>query len=131
MTDKTENVTEPADLLLRAADLLEPDGAWTQGAFSRNADGSVDAGGEDGDPDGAAANPVCWCALGAIAQVAGHDLTQRGYPLTGPLHDASKLLANVVGRATGIGAADWNDEEGRTQKEVVEALRAAARKDSQ
>lgn len=133
MTTQTPNapalpVVEPvvADWLALAADLLEPEGAWTQGAFSRNADGSIDFGGEDGDPDGVADNPVCWCALGALAKVGGHDLTQRGYPLMGPLHEASTLLASVVGKSTGLGAADWNDEIGRTQAEVVSALREAA-----
>jgi hypothetical protein len=109
-----------ADVLERAADLIEPEGAWTQHAFSRNADGSVDRGGEE-DDDGIADNPVCWCALGAIATAAGVDLSFSGFPNNGIVKDAASAF-----RAVEPYPVDWNDAPGRTQAEVVSKLREAA-----
>lgn len=111
-----------ADILRRAAELIEPEGAWTQKAFSRNADGSVDKDGEDDEPDGIAESPVCWCALGAIATAAGHDLFGRGYPLAGLVKEVELGLRQVVNRDI----PTWNDEPDRQQDEVVAALREAA-----
>jgi hypothetical protein len=111
-----------AHILYRAAQLLEPEGAWTQGAFSRNADGSIDFGGDDGDPDGVAIKPACWCMLGAIAAAAGFDLTRSEFPIRGPLKDVTNVLRDVVG----CDPADWNDEPNRLQEEVVANLRVAA-----
>lgn len=110
-----------ADILRRAADILEPEGAWTQGAFSRNADGSVDKDGHE-DPDGVAENPVCWCVVGAISVAAGVDLFHQRYPLRGPHQEAVDVLSDVLG----TDPADWNDEPDRRQEEVVESLRTAA-----
>lgn len=118
-----DNNIDLADILRRAAALIEPEGAWTQGAFSRNADGSIDMCGEDDEPDGRAANPTCWCALGAIAHAAGYDLARKSFPLEGPLKDASKALGDVVG----MPVDDWNDALGRRQVEVVAKLREAAK----
>ncbi|MFA6031846.1 MAG: hypothetical protein WC889_02965, partial [Myxococcota bacterium] len=54
-----------ADVLERAADLIEPEGAWTQGESARDANGKPLKQGSDH-------NAVCWCVLGAIGKVAGH-----------------------------------------------------------
>jgi hypothetical protein len=113
-----------SEILNAAADLLEKPGAWTQGAFSRNADGSADYGEEDEEPI-VAATPVCWCALGAIAQVTDRDplalpTFSEAYPTeTG---QAKRFLAGMLGVSVEI----WNDASGRTQAEVVAKLREAA-----
>lgn len=106
-----------AEVLDRAADLIEPEGAWTQ------------LGGDDDGSDGecardAAGFPVpatdprasCWCLFGAIERATnGHDTTiVRAFEwLTGKRSD------DLV---------QFNDDEERTQAEVVAALRAAAEK---
>jgi hypothetical protein len=109
-----------ADVLERAAALIEPEGAWTQGAFSRNYDGSADL----TEDENAASEPVCWCALGAIAQIARADpnapfVFSDGKKLT---QQAAAHLRILAGHAID----DWNDEPNRKQTEVVEALRKAA-----
>jgi len=108
-----------ADVLERAADRLEQPYAWTQGAFSRNADGSADL-----DEDGlAASNPVCWCAMGSIAQTVGVDpLAPWVWSSTSVQGDAYRFLSGHLG----IDVADWNDAPERTQAEVVAKLREAA-----
>ena len=101
-----------ADVLERAADLVEPEGAWTQEAYARTASRT---------PLGWGAHPsaVCWCALGAIdAQQAGPIWARAAY-----------MLADAVGAKrtrfnSEIGA--WNDAPHRTQAEVVAKLREAA-----
>ena len=110
-----------AEVLERAADLIEPDGRWTRGAFSRNADGSADL----DDEALAASEPVCWCGLGAIAQTLRVDsLKGRLWSRldTGLTGQAYRLLNEVVG----TDFPDWNDAPERTQAEVVAKLREAA-----
>ena len=117
------SIPDAVDVLRQAADLLEPEGAWTQGAFSRNADGSVDFGGEEGEPDGVAVSPVCWCALGAIAHVTKSDPTRASvFTRLGPLWPAINGLQSVVGQEID----EWNDEPERSQADVVAKLREAA-----
>lgn len=110
-------MTDVAELLNQAADLLEEPGAWTQ------------LGGDEDGSDGECARnfmgqPVpsddpeasCWCLFGAIERVSdGHD-TQ--------LVRAFEWLSGKRSHDLVV----WNDEEGRTQGEVVAALRAAAEK---
>lgn len=111
------------DVLERAASLIEPEGAWTQGAFSRNDDGSCD------DKDNTAASaPVCWCAMGAIAEVAGVD---PNAPFTWSRLDnfaahAYRVLREVPEVALATQVEVFNDATGRKQSEVVAALRKAA-----
>ncbi len=94
------------EVLEAAADLLEKPGAWTQGAHARNAAGAPMLVGSR--PDA-----VCWCALGALDRMAP----------TNDLWDATvQAMKEVVGHV-----ADFNDATGRTQAEVVAALRQAAR----
>ena len=95
-----------ADVLNAAADLIEPEGAWTRGVLARNASGNLVM----------PCNPeaICWCALGAI-RVAGHFV------------QAATRSVCFFRRHIGVESIeDWNDATGRTQVEVVAALRAAA-----
>jgi hypothetical protein len=116
-----------SEILDAAADLLEPEGAWTQEAFSRNADGSCDFS-EDGDDDPiVAAAPVCWCALGAITAVTGEDpLSYSTFSVLGGAASsrARQFLNDFLDRTV----EDWNDDPSRTQAEVVAKLREAAEK---
>jgi len=100
-----------AEVLERAADLIEPEGAWTQGAFARNAQGKDTGLSESRGP------ATCWCVLGATDHVSGED---------DPVVQADHLLAQVIGGAAHNGLGEWNDAPGRTQSEVVAKLREAA-----
>lgn len=96
------------EVLRKAADLIEPEGAWTQGEY---------ADGVDSDDYGwreklRAGGQKCWCALGAIAAVSADEHAER---------DAMGEMSSYVGPI-----AIWNDDPDRTQSEVVDALRAAA-----
>ena len=101
MTDETRAV------LLAAADLLEPEGAWCQDQMALDARGK---------PTIASSPNACrWCASGAIIAVSVRKLQAR-------------LNARVAIRES-LGVAsltEWNDAPERTQDEVVAALRAAA-----
>lgn len=115
MTDKPNNPqADVADILDRAADLIEPEGAWTQGAFVRDAFGSdvYEAFREE------AADAACFCLYGAIGSVIGRD--PEGY------RDADPLLEAVLGVSSPYEVAKWNDAPERTQAEVVAKLREAA-----
>lgn len=100
-----ENV---ADVLDAAADLLEPKGAWTQGAFARNADGDFTGLSEFRGP------AVCWCIMGATEKVTD-DPRLAG--------EADRYVARLV---PGFSIEDFNDAPERTQAEVVAKLREAA-----
>jgi hypothetical protein len=116
-----------AEILDAAADLIEPEGAWTQGAFSRNVDGSADYGEDDETDPIVAANPVCWCALGAIAQVA--DCDPLAFKTFSESYSMITAKAKAILRETlGLSAEMWNDAPERTQAEVVAKLREAAAK---
>jgi hypothetical protein len=103
-----------ADVLERAAARVER--GWTRGHYAR------DARGRRASPRGRVA--VAWCAEGAIAAEYGMPSAE------GPAYDAflalSKLLRSVSPGAKSV--YDWNDAPGRTQAEVVAALREAARR---
>lgn len=92
-----------ADILDRAADLIEPEGAWTQGRWTAD-------------------DFSCRCAEGAIAHAANIS------PLCIGSHPAAIALADVLGLPNAYqgGIALWNDDQSRTQAEVVAALRQAA-----
>lgn len=102
-----------ADILDKAADLIEPEGAWTQGASARNASG-FDIDGLDrfysGDVDD---TPVCWCTAGAI-----YEATSRWFFDDPAYGFFSKYIGDAV--------PSWNDAPERTQAEVVSKLREAA-----
>ena len=87
-----------AEILNAAADLIEPEGAWTQGSYGGSG---------------------CWCAMGAINHVGG---------FLSDINEASIALARSLGFQFPNSIPDWNDDPYRTQSEVVAALRAAADK---
>jgi hypothetical protein len=93
-----------ADVLERAADLLTPEGAWTQGAFARDEDGAPLLGSVDG-----AAR--CWCMVGAVIHAGNGQHFNK----------ANDLLCDIT-----EGTFSFNDEPSRTQAEVVAKLREAA-----
>jgi hypothetical protein len=97
---------EVAEILERAADLIEPEGRWTQGALAKSKTGRQVI------PEGRSA--VCWCVYGAIQRITGTPLGSRA------LWDALKASVGTVN------IASWNDTRGRTQAEAVAALREAA-----
>ena len=94
-----------ADVLDAAADLIEPEGAWTTGADARRSDGGKTHGHDD--------QAICFCAEGAVIHVSG----KRSK------HDAFQLIRRVT-RSSSI--HEWNDAPERTQTEVVAKLREAA-----
>lgn len=97
----------PAEILTKAAELLEKPGAWTQGAFARTATGEKCFPG---------ANAVCWCAGGALTQVSPREAAVAATK-------AYRLFDDLVG-----GLLSFNDHPSRTQAEVVAKLREAAAK---
>jgi hypothetical protein len=103
---------KPSDVLSKAADLIEPPGAWTQGTWARDDTGATDP------VEGA----VCWCAYGAIYQVCGTWHSSE-------CNAAMRILARAlrIPQTDAMGSIGlWNDQSARTQAEVVKALRAAA-----
>lgn len=110
-----------AEVLDAAADLIEPEGKWTQGAFSRNADGAADA----DEDETTAVEPVCWCALGALAEVSGKS-TLDSYVFALAYPDRAAPGYAALRAFIGGEVADWNDAPERTQAEVVAKLREAA-----
>ena len=115
---------EMAAWLRRAADKIEPEGAWTQGAPARNAKGEV--------VQFASPEATCWCLTGAIAVTSTHKWTHWDDPEKWGLfidHNHSAIL-EVTTVALKLlrqwSLAGYNDTPGRTQSEVVAALRAGA-----
>lgn len=109
---KSPQVRTVAEVLEAAAKLIEPEGAWTQGADSRNRSG-VDL--NEADPDFDDLTPVCWCAAAAIQEAAGHQMLI--------FSGASAVLSQVTGVEF---TPEWNDAPERTQAEVVAKLREAS-----
>lgn len=105
MTDVSEQSV--ADVLNRAADLIEPEGAWTQGVTARNAKGEI--------VSWRVPEAICWCAVSSISKAAGDN--------HGIAASARMAMRKVV--PTGY-ISDWNDHPRRTQAEVVAALRSVA-----
>ena len=95
-----------ADILNRAANRLEQQGAWTQLALAKDADGV-----QVPPSSGTACQ---WCSKGAI----------RAETFEVHAHiRAEAALARVIGTHQ---IAMWNDNPARTQNEVVAAFRKAA-----
>jgi hypothetical protein len=100
--------TDVAEILERAADLIEPEGAWVQGAFKRLREGSGVS--------------YCYCAAGALIEVASSDSAYD---------EARRFLNAQLPRPSDpedSAVIAFNDADGRTQAEVVAALREAAAK---
>lgn len=104
-----------AEVLERAADLIEPEGAWTQRALARNAAGKDTGLSERFGP------AVCYCVMGATAFAAADD-----EPFSDLGDEADHFFANFLGAQASGGLHVWNDAPERTQAEVVAALRQAA-----
>ncbi len=107
-SEKTLRLDSFADILNAAADLLEPEGAWIQGAFARDANrhqvyyGSSDA--------------CCWCVSGAIRKVAGTSMI-----------DAQPVLDYFTRFIRVVVLSRWNDCQ-KSSKPILKALRGAAAK---
>lgn len=100
------------EVLLRAADLIESKG-WCKD-FS-----ALDADLNEVDPWSDSA--CVFCAVGAIESVAANGYADfDGLTLS---NGAIDRLSRALGARNVI---RWNDEDGRTQEEVVAALRKAA-----
>lgn len=110
-----------AGVLEKAADLIEPEGAWYQDGDAKNAYGETVSW---DDP-----SACSWCIGGAVARVLGKEIDFR---IKTDAHPIAALLFTVSGTKRFPGP--WNDAPERTQAEVVAKLReaaAAARKASQ
>jgi hypothetical protein len=91
---------EVADLLDGAADIIERDG-WCQGAFESN--GAV-------------------CALGALNKAAGSD------PNCGITRNpVGQAVFQLLTKRTGGNILVWNDRHERTEQEVLDLFRVAAK----
>lgn len=105
-------MTTPSEILDAAADLIEPEGAFTKGAFGRDALGrKLQAAELD--------RAVCFCTIGAIIKAGGfHGVTDRGLHATMRFHpEFGAVLWDVV---------TWSDRPGRKSESAVSALRRAA-----
>jgi hypothetical protein len=100
------------DDLFSVADLLDPEGAWTQRAYARNAKGA-----SLWNLDGP--NACSHCLVGAIEVVAGDDYRRE-------LSMLRQLRVALGGPEFMLGLMQWNDAPDRTQAEVVALVRAAA-----
>ncbi len=96
-----------ADILDRAADLIEPPGAWTRKELARDARGRA--------VDVNAPTAVSWCCSGAVAYQCGGFGNAR-----------AMRAIDALERLTGHRLSRWNDAPQRTQAKVVAALRKAA-----
>jgi len=103
-----------ADVLDRAADLIEPEGKWVTGEIGFDADGHRINSRHDIE------KAVCFCAAGAVWRAAdiGDDDDDR------IVRAAFDKILEVAGDNRGVGT--WNDTYGRTQAEVVRTIRAAS-----
>lgn len=104
-----------AEVLRKAADRLEKPGAWFRHGYGNRVESSLAV-----PPVGELEASTCWCALGAITLEYGDDFPDAGHP---ECSSAGQMLVAEIG---GRSVAQWNDAPGRTQAEVVAALRAAA-----
>ena len=113
MTTPTEHPhPDPVrDILIAAADLLDPDGAWTQRELARG------PGGQATSPQ--AEDAVSWCAIGAITRVSRAADIQD-------YRKARARLAETLSREGYKDIAQWNDTRGRIRPQVVRMLRRAA-----
>ncbi|MFI6609294.1 hypothetical protein [Streptomyces sp. NPDC050507] len=115
MTTPTDEAKTIADLFDKAARLLEEKG-WTQGAFKVPETGAM-------------------CARGALyeaqgcewerSDLPGGDLEPRGFDWS-RAHAINDTLTDYVPNEYGF-LPHWNDDEGRTAKEVTALLRDVAR----
>lgn len=97
-------MTQPvSEILTKAAEIVRK--GWTQHEYARDAEGRP--------VDPHASEATCWCVLGAIQAAAG-SWSER------------QAAIGLVQRTVRENPWVWNDDEGCTQSEVVEALLKAA-----
>ena len=111
-------MTTSTEILNAAADLLEPDGAWCQREYARDADGYVTT--------PYSSNAVSWCAMGAIARTC--QITDEAS--AEDFYRARDRLRETLAWEGSPDTADWNDATERTQAEVVAMLRRVAEEES-
>lgn len=92
----------PSDILTAAADLIEPEGCWTQNAWARDASGKK--------VGGTSFTATRHCAGDAIFIAAGNSVLA--------VREACQALRRVIP----VSIAEFNDAPGRKQSEVVAAL---------
>lgn len=101
------------DVLLKAAELIEPEGAWCQGTFARDVDGEFVR-------DIMAPEACQWCAWGGIEKAClllRLDIEDDGDAAVAAVEAALEPRASI---------GMWNDAEYRRQADVVAKLREAA-----
>lgn len=99
--DAPSESRSPADILAAAADLVGA--GWCQREYHKHRAGA----------------PTCYCVEGAI-YTAGYHLTRSSADRR--TQEALRVMRVKVGPCL----TSWNDQFGRTQGEVVTALRAAS-----
>lgn len=104
--------SEIAGVLYRAADLIEPEGAWTQNRNARDAFGNAVLATDS--------SAVCWCAYGAV-------LRESNYRMIGGRPYDRLLQALRTREQRVMSVSMWNDAPERTQAEAVQLLRDAAK----
>lgn len=104
--------TKPSEILSAAADRVAK--GWSQGGFARDADGNKL------DPIRDKDRAECFCMKGAVYAETGQ------WHMLGAYQYAIAVVPPV--RFPTCAVAAFNDEAGRTQAEVVTALRQAAEK---
>jgi hypothetical protein len=137
-----KRLTKPSEVLDYAADLIEPEGMWsTDHSWSDGSTGDDRAGfcifdalvkahpqgkmmngWEAVPPPGLRNQPPTWVYCRSLTA----SWTSMKEPPCGAL--GRYIYDALDGALTGFphGLVQWNDAEGRTQEEVVDALRAAA-----
>ena len=96
-----------SEILRRAREILEPEGAWTQRSLARAADGVPI---HETHRDAA-----CWCSLGAIYRTLGsRQSIYRG-------REAVRFIQRIIDAPL----MAWNDDPLRTHDEVLDAFRRA------
>lgn len=97
---------KPSEILSKAAELIEPEGKWTQGESARNEAGHPVSVQDSG--------ATCFCAYGALMRITGK-------------HAVDSAAARFLGEAIGTSMiAQWNDKRSRRQAYVVRKFRKAA-----
>lgn len=104
--EKEPVTLKPSEVLDKAADLIEPEGAWCQHVIAKKGGRVFKDGGVPGWREA-----DCFCVSGALL-FAGE----------GEDREARRRLTRLIGQEP----IYWNDAPNRTQSEVVKALRDAA-----
>jgi hypothetical protein len=102
-------MTTVLQILTKARDLIEKKG-WTQNSNARNKNGKEVLEHNR--------NAVCFCASGAIWRAGGRCWNQE-------IDDAEEILISCIRNQEIV---EWNDQEGRTKKQVLAAFDRAIAK---